>query len=126
MDIEGRPGRAFFVEEHGIPAYDELIVVANRDKLADPKLRRFIDALEEAAQFLVNHPDESWELFVSGKRKSLDDELNRRAWRDTLPRFALRPGALDRTRYLRFAEFLKQQEIIETVPPLENWARELE
>jgi putative hydroxymethylpyrimidine transport system substrate-binding protein len=126
MDIEGRPGRAFYVEEHGIPAYDELIVVANRDKLDDPKLRAFIDGLEEGVQYLVNHPDKSWELFVSGDRKTLDDELNRRAWRDTLPRFALRPGALDRTRYLRFAEFLKQQGIVETVPELESWARELE
>ena len=126
MDIEGRPGRAFYVEEHGIPAYDELIVVANRDKLDDPNLRPFVDALEEGVQYLVNHPDKSWELFVSGKRKSLDDELNRRAWRDTLPRFALRPGALDRKRYLRFAQFLKQQEIVRTVPELESWARELE
>ena len=28
MDIEGRPGRAFYIEEHGIPTYDELILVA--------------------------------------------------------------------------------------------------
>src|SRR5210317_642621 len=33
MAIENRPGRAFFVEEYGIPAYDELILVANRDSL---------------------------------------------------------------------------------------------
>jgi putative hydroxymethylpyrimidine transport system substrate-binding protein len=28
MDIEHRPDRAFFVEEHGIPAYDELSPIA--------------------------------------------------------------------------------------------------
>ncbi len=106
MDIENRPGRAFFVEEYGIPAYDELILVANRDSLDDPKLGKFVDGLEAGVQYLVNHPDESWQLFIAGERKDLDDELNRRAWRDTLPRFALRPGALDRTRYQRFAEFL--------------------
>ncbi|MEK6193670.1 MAG: ABC transporter substrate-binding protein, partial [Deltaproteobacteria bacterium] len=33
MDIEGRPGRAFFVEEYGIPPYDELILVAHHDNL---------------------------------------------------------------------------------------------
>ncbi len=126
MDIENRPGRAFYVEEYGIPAYDELILVANRDSLDDPKLRKFVDGLEAGVQYLVNHPDESWQLFIAGERKDLDDELNRRAWRDTLPRFALRPGALDRNRYLRFAEFLKDQDIIEEIGPLESWAVELE
>lgn len=125
MDIEGRPGRAFFVEEHGVPPYDELILVAASKNTADPRLRRFVDALEEGVQFLVNHPEESWKLFVSGDRASLDDELNRRAWRDTLPRFALRPGALDRTRYTRFAEFLKREKLVDTTPPLESWAVEL-
>jgi len=126
MDIENRPGRAFYVEEYGIPAYDELILVANRDSLDDPKLGKFVDGLEAGVQYLVNHPDESWQLFIAGERKDLDDELNRRAWRDTLPRFALRPGALDRTRYQRFAEFLKDQDIITEIAPLESWAVELE
>lgn len=126
MDIENRPGRAFYVEEYGIPAYDELILVANRDSLDDPKLGKFVDGLEAGVQYLVNHPDDSWQLFIAGERKDLDDELNRRAWRDTLPRFALRPGALDRTRYQRFAEFLKDQDIITEIAPLESWAVELE
>ena len=125
MDIEGRPGRAFFVEEHGVPPYDELILVAASKNTADPRLRRFVDALEEGVQFLINHPEESWKLFVAGDRASLDDELNRRAWRDTLPRFALRPGALDRARYTRFAEFLQREKLVTTMPPLETWAVEL-
>ena len=104
MDLEGRPGRAFFVEEHGIPPYDELIVISHRARSNDPMVRQFVDALEAGVQFMINHPDESWELFIRG-RKDLDDELNRRAWKDTLPRFALRPGALDRERYQRFAQF---------------------
>jgi len=125
MDIEKRPGRAFYVEENGIPAYDELILVANAERVKDAKLRRFVDALEEGVQYLVNHPDESWQLFLKGERKNLDDELNRRAWKDTLPRFALRPGALDQQRYRRFAEFLQQQGTVKNVPPLEAWAVEL-
>ena len=126
MDIEKHPGRAFYVEENGIPAYDELILVANKERISEAKLRRFVDALEEGVQYLVNHPEESWQLFIKGDRKSLDDELNRRAWRDTLPRFALRPGALDQQRYLRFAEFLQEQGTVKNVPPLETWAVELQ
>lgn len=126
MDIEKRPGRAFFVEEYGIPAYDELILIANSKNLDNKNLRLFIDGLEAGVQFLVNHPDESWKLFISGDRKDLDDELNRRAWRDTLPRFALRPGALDKNRYQRFAEFLRDQDVIKEIPALESWAVELD
>jgi len=126
MAIENRPGRAFFVEEYGVPAYDELILVANRQLIGDQKLRAFVDALEQGVQYLVNHPQQSWELFIKGDRRELDDELNRRAWQDTLPRFALRPGALDRNRYLRFARFLKDQKLVSTLPPLDSLAVELQ
>ncbi len=125
MDIEERPGKAFFVEENGIPPYDELILVAHKDRVNDGKMRDFVDAMEAGVQYLINNPDESWELFIKGDRKELDDELNRRAWADTLPRFALRPGALDQKRYIRFAEFLKEQGIIKAIPEIDTFAVEL-
>ena len=124
MDIEGRPGRAFYVEEYGIPSYDELILVSRRDDINSLKLRKFVDALEEGVQFLINHPDKSWKLFIRG-RKDLDNQLNRLAWRDTTPRFALRPGALDRARYQRFAKFLKKHGLIKKIPQIDDYAIEL-
>ncbi|MEL0144064.1 MAG: ABC transporter substrate-binding protein [Alphaproteobacteria bacterium] len=124
MDLEGRPGRAFYLEEEGVPAYDELIVVAQRENVADPRISAFIDALEAATQYMINHPDAAWELFIKD-RKDLNDELNRRAWRDTLPRFALRPAALDSGRYQAFAEFLKGRGMIESIPPVESYAVEV-
>ena len=124
LEIEGHQGRAFFPEEHGVPTYDELIVVAHRDRLDDPRIAAFIGAIERGVQYLVNHPEESWALFASYKA-GLDDELNRRAWRDTLPRFALRPAALDRGRYERFGRFLQERGLVEPQPPLETYAVEL-
>lgn len=124
LDILKRPGRAFYVEEQGVPAYDELIIVANGNKVSKASIRKFVGAMERGVQYLVNHPDESWKLFIKG-RKQLDDELNKRAWRDTLPRFALRPGALDRNRYAVFATFLKEQGLISKIPPLDSYAIEL-
>ncbi len=126
MDIAGHPGRAFYLEEEGVPPYDELIVVAHRDRLDRPAWRGFIDALERGVQYTINHPQQAWELFIAGDRKALDDELNRRAWRDTLPRFALRPGALDRRRYRRFADFVLARGLVESLPPVETYAVELE
>ena len=124
MDIIKRPGRAFFPEEEGVPAYDELIVVAKKDKAHDPRYRRFLDAVENAVTFLINHPDDAWKLFIKNNKK-LDNELNRRAWRDTLPRFALRPAAFDKVRYQRFAAFLKEQGLIKKVLPVSDYAVEL-
>ena len=121
LDIEGHPGRAFYVEEHGVPAYDELIIVANSGKLDDPRLVPFLGALERGVQYLINHPEESWRLFA-GYKPGLDDELNRRAWKDTIPRFALRPSALDRARFERFAKFLEAEGVIKTSPPLDTYA----
>jgi putative hydroxymethylpyrimidine transport system substrate-binding protein len=125
LDLEGRPGRAFFPEEEGVPAYDELIFVANTNALDDPRLPRFLDAIEGGVLSLLNHPEESYQALVEG-RPELDDELNRRAWQDTLPRFALRPAALDRGRYARFAAFLHAQELIGPPPPVETYALELD
>ena len=125
MDIEKRPGTAFYVEEEGVPPYDELIYVAHRDRAADPKMRRFIGAVERGVQYLVNYPQRSWALFIRGREKELDSELFRRAWRDTLPRFALRPAALDTQRYRNFAAFLKRQGIIGKILPVADYATEL-
>jgi putative hydroxymethylpyrimidine transport system substrate-binding protein len=125
LDIEGRPGRAFFPEQHGMPAYDELIYITHRDRARDPILRRFIDATEAATHFLVNNPEESWRMFIAGPRRELDNELNRRAFASTANRFSLSPGALDRNRYERFARFLADRRMIRSVPALDTYAVEL-
>ncbi|UUX50039.1 ABC transporter substrate-binding protein [Nisaea acidiphila] len=125
MDIVGQPGRAFFVEEEGVPPYDELIYVAHRDSLSDQRLKRFLAAVEKATQYLVNHPGEAWEAFIDG-RKDLDDELNKRAWRDTLPRFALRPAALDSGRYRRFEAFMRETGLVTKPTDVTAYATELQ
>ena len=125
LDLEGRPGRAFYIEEEGVPTYDELIFVANNQALDDPRLPRFLDAIEAGTQFLLNHPDESYQLFLKSGEE-LDNELNARAWKDTVRRFATRPAALDETRYRRFATFLEDQGLIKSPPPVETYAVELE
>lgn len=121
LALEGRPGVAFYPEEHGVPVYDELIYVTNTKLRDDPRLRRFLDAVEEATIFITNHPEEARAMFMKANT-DLDDELNRRAFDLTLPRFAKRPAALDEGRYRRFAEFLKEKGLIDSVPPIETYA----
>lgn len=124
MEIEGVPGRCFFIEEEGIPAYDELIYVANPATMNADMIRRFLFATERATQYIVNHPTESWEIFASTSTE-LRDELNAKAWVDTVPRFALRPSALDHARYTRFETFLKETGMIEEFTPVSGLALDL-
>ncbi len=121
MDIEGVKGRCFYIEEEGVPTYDELIYVANPETMDADKIKRFLAATEKATQFIVNHQKESWEIF-SGTSKELQDELNARAWVDTLPRFALRPAALDVGRYARFEEYLKAADLVDSINPVSEIA----
>ncbi len=124
MEIEGVPGRCFYIEEEGIPAYDELIYVANPETMNADMIRRFLFATERATQYIVNHPEESWEVFASTSVE-LRDELNAKAWVDTVPRFALRPAALDHARYTRFETFLKDTGMIEDFTPVSGLALDL-
>lgn len=124
MKIEGVKGRCFYPEEEGIPPYDELIYVANKNKLNAQALKKFIEATERATQFIVNHPQQSWEIF-SATKKELQDELNRLAWQDTIARFALRPAALDVGRYQRMAAFMKAAGLTTRSVPLESYAIDL-
>ncbi len=121
MDIEGHPGTAFYPEEHGVPVFDELILVANNEQKDNPALGRFINAIEQATTYIINHPEEAWELFKNSSPETLDNELNRRAWTDTLPRLALRPAAMDVARYETFAQFMMNQGLIETSPAVDTY-----
>lgn len=116
LKLKGKPGRAFFPEEHGVPAYDELVYIVHMDRVTDARFPRFLAAVEEATVLMLNDPEGTWQAFIKAYPK-LDDALNRQAWIDTLRRFQASPAAVDPARYTRFAEFLKRAGLIETVEP---------
>lgn len=121
MEIEGVPGSCFFLEEIGIPAYDELIYVANPETMDAGKISRFLRATAKATQYIINHPEDSWTIFKSTSPE-LDDALNARAWSDTIPRFALRPAAVDIARYADFEHFLVAAGLLDSARPVSELA----
>lgn len=124
LALENHPATAFYVEEYGVPSYDEMILIAHNDHRHEDKYRRLNAAMEETVQYLLNHPEQSWQTFIT-KHPNLNDELNRLAWNDTLPRFALRPGAVEQRRYQRMAEFLQAQGLIQNpIPEIAQYAIE--
>jgi len=121
MELEEVEGRCMYLEEMGVPSYDELIYVANPETADMDQIARFLRATEKATQYIVNHPQEAWEIF-SGTSADLQDELNEMAWADTLPRFALRPAALDHGRYKNFSAFLAEAGLIDAPQAVETLA----
>ena len=111
MDIVNHPGKAFYPEEHGVPSYEELIYISNTKNRNNPVFDKFFKAIQKATLTIINDPETTWKDF-STYRKGLDDELNKRAFKDTLSRFALRPQAHDLKTYEVFANFLKEKGII--------------
>ena len=124
MEIEGVEGKCFYIEEEGVPPYDELIFIVNNQNINKKVLIKFLNSIEKATQYIINHPDESWEIFANYS-KELNNELNRRAWFDTIPRFALRPAALDKGRYNRFEEFLYVEGLIKNKLSYDKMAIEI-
>tara|TARA_B100001996_G_C18602897_1_gene570575 strand:- start:164 stop:1111 length:948 start_codon:yes stop_codon:yes gene_type:complete len=124
MKIEGVKGRCFYIEEEGVPPYDELIFIVNNKNINKHMLIKFLDSIEKATQYIINHPKESWEIF-SNYSKELNNDLNEMAWYDTIPRFALRPAALDKRRYERFENFLYEEGLIKDKFSFEKMAIEI-
>ena len=122
MDIVNHPGRAFYPEEHGVPTYEELIYIANQKNKNNPLFDKFFSAIQKATLTIINDPISTWKDF-SSFRKGLDDELNKRAYRDTISRFALRPQAHDLKTYINFSKFLEKKGIIKKITKVETFAK---
>ncbi len=111
----------FYPEEHGIPDYDELIILANRDNAHDPRIPRFLAALRKATTYLINHPEECWQMFIKA-HPDLDNNVNKTAWFETISRFAKNPAYLDRPRYEAYAKFMYDGKLIRKIPALSSYA----
>lgn len=124
LELNKAKGRLWAVEANGVPTYDELILIAKRETVDVARTRKLLAAISEATAWLKANPDEAWGIF-SKSGKELDNELNKLAWRDTLPLLAADPSALDRSRYQAFADFLVKRGLIKQAPALDSYLREI-
>lgn len=121
LKLAGKPPVVLNVEDYGIPAYDELIIVANRDEAHSEKIQKFMRALKKGNAELQAHPEESWLAFARA-HPELNTPLNHQAWRATLPLFAADPAKLDRARYQAYEQFLFDNKLIKSITPVERYA----
>ena len=124
LELNKAKGRIWLVEKHGVPTYDELVILAKRESVDVARTKKLLSALAEATAWLTANPAEAWAIF-SKYTKDLDNDLNRMAWKDTVPLLAADPSALDRARYATFADFLVKRGLIKHAPPLESYVHEI-
>lgn len=120
---EGLPTRRFLPEEHGLPLHDGLVLIANRDHLSAKRddIDHLLAALEEATNWMINHPDQAWQLLVK-QEPSLDSDANQQAWQASLRRMSPSPAQLNVSRYATFETFLKKKAFIDEATPIKRLA----
>ncbi len=124
LKLQGKDPVVFNVEDYGVPAYDELIIVANRKTAAEPKIKKFLAALKKGNEYLQAHPQETWLAFAKA-HPELNTPLNKLAWQASLPLFAADPAKLDRARYQAYEQFLFDNKLIKKITPVDEYALEL-
>jgi putative hydroxymethylpyrimidine transport system substrate-binding protein len=115
LRAHGLDAVSFFPEEHGVPAYDELIFVTRRAMAADPRLGRFVAALQESTAWLLDHPDQGFADFAADYPAQASPLVHTQ-WNATLCRFDKSPGLLDTARYRIFGAFLAAKKLIPAAP----------
>ncbi|MGC1855001.1 MAG: ABC transporter substrate-binding protein [Candidatus Aquirickettsiella sp.] len=124
MQFAHQPVKIFPVELAAIPPYDELIIIANKNKLSDPRLIKFLAALDKANHYLLNNPEKSWQVFAKD-HPALNNSLNHQIWRTTLPYIARHPLSFDKKAYANFTLFLQHKHILSQALASDDYATEL-
>lgn len=110
-----------FPVETAMPTYNELIIITHNNKLTDPRIKKFLIALQKATDYLRVNPEKSWKLFAKNN-PALDNKLNHQIWQTTLPYLAKFPTPFNKKAYQEFMMFLKSKKIISHEIPVENYS----
>ncbi len=110
------------VDQLGVPTYDELVLVANREALQeDPeKYRLFIAALERGTNAAVAGPAAATEAILEAN-DALEPKLTRAEVEATLPLLGARTpgqpyGYMDPAAWDTFAGWMRDNELIDSLP----------
>jgi putative hydroxymethylpyrimidine transport system substrate-binding protein len=113
------------VDDLGIPTYDELVLVAKGDRVAeDPEaIRLFLAALERGTREAADNPSLATRALVDANQ-DLDPKLTGAQVSKTLP--ALLPrrgegyGRMDPASWREFAGFMVDEELLDSLPAIDD------
>ncbi len=121
LRLRGKRPSIIRVEDAGVPAYDELVLVANEDALERDagRLRAFLAALARGTRDLRSDPDRAIRALLDANR-DLDPRLQRAAVKVTLPLFSPergRPyGYQDPREWMRFTAWMRENGLLRRFP----------
>jgi putative hydroxymethylpyrimidine transport system substrate-binding protein len=121
LKLRGKDPTVIPVDRLGIPSYDELVVVANSDKLGDSarEIGLFLAALQRGTKAAVADPAGATKAILTAG-KGLDPRFTGAEVRKTLP--LLYPankhpyGYMDPKQWTRFAHFFADHGVIKQLP----------
>jgi putative hydroxymethylpyrimidine transport system substrate-binding protein len=121
LQLRGKGPTVIPVDRLGIPTYDELVLVANSDRLSDEsrEIELFIAALQRGTKAAVANPSAAAKTIVEAG-KGLDPKFTAAEVRKTLP--LLLPasnhpyGYMDPAQWERFAHFFADRGVIKALP----------
>jgi putative hydroxymethylpyrimidine transport system substrate-binding protein len=125
LELRGRDPRVVPVDRLGIPTYNELVLVANTERIADDPepLREFIAALELGTREALDDPEAATRSVLDAG-EGLEPRLTAAEVERTLPLLAGdrdRPyGYMDAAEWEEFAGFFAERGLIDEVPPAEE------
>jgi putative hydroxymethylpyrimidine transport system substrate-binding protein len=121
LRLRGKRPRIIRMDEAGVPAYNELVLVANEDALErdGDKIRAFIGALSRGTRDLRREPDKAIDGLLEAN-PDLDPELQRAVVDVTLPLFLPARGKpfawQDPEQWDAFAAWMHDNELLENPP----------
>jgi putative hydroxymethylpyrimidine transport system substrate-binding protein len=117
LRVPGRDPVVTPVDQLGVPSYDVLVVVANRDRLEeDPdSIRLFLAALARGTAAAVKSPNATTKALLEANH-DLDPKLTEAEVKATLPVLS-RSGEMDRAAWSRFIAWMQENELIASSPP---------
>lgn len=113
IGLKGQRVRIFPVEAHGVPTYEELIFVAQREKANDPRIATFLSVTAQAAADIARAPDDMWRVLTKAD-PAFDNALNAKAYGDTAPLFSTNTAPADAKAFEAFSQFMKNQGLTKT------------
>lgn len=122
LEQQGAETVTFKPEDHGVPAWDELILLANVSTAAkDARIAKFLHGLNDGISYLRAHPETVWKAFIQ-TYPELNTPLNHQAWQATLPLFASDVGKFDEARYQTFAHYMLENKLIGQIAPASRYS----
>ena len=122
LKLRGKDPTVIPVDKLGIPSYDELVLVANSDRLEDQtqNIRLFIAALERGTKAAVADPAAATDAVLDAGQ-GLSPRFTAAEVRRTLPLLLPKNGKqpygyMDPERWQRFAQFFADNGLIEALP----------